>query len=93
MDTVTRVEGVDRVKGGGRGVHPTLSKLGRKYHHQLKVKTSEKVNISVYEYSLVYVYDLKGFDNLSVQRDSKRHRVDRVLGFLFSRPNWDSPTS
>ncbi len=29
--TVTRVEGVDRVKGGGRAP-PTLTKLGRKHH-------------------------------------------------------------
>jgi hypothetical protein len=30
---LTRVEGVDRVNGGGRAAPPTLSKLGRKYHH------------------------------------------------------------
>ncbi len=24
-------------------------------------------------------------------RDSSSHRIDRVLGFYFSRPNWDSP--
>ncbi len=31
---ITLVVGVDRVKGGGQmGMHPTLSKLGRNYHH------------------------------------------------------------
>ena len=49
----------------------------------------------LYEKNILVYYGFAGFFEkqlLILKIASKAHRVDRVLGFFSSRPNWDSPT-
>jgi hypothetical protein len=46
----------------------------------------------VFQDGTITIPDTVQTKSLSIVINSLRHRVDRVLGFFSSRPNWDPPT-
>jgi hypothetical protein len=51
----------------------------------LNIKNEDPLSFSEYTVKGTVVIE-------EIQQNVSNHRVDRVLGFFSSRPNWDSPT-